>query len=133
MEPVLRNIIFAMNMVEAGMIVGSFSRTPGCDILNLPTAWGKLGAFRPDDIVNCTALVGSVNYGTDFAADVNMQFILDTHKITQQMREVIVVNPIANCAYPGVIHSGDTIMFTAMGAGWTWGTSIIRWGGRKGD
>jgi 3-oxoacyl-[acyl-carrier-protein] synthase-3 len=30
-----------------------------------------------------------------------------------------------------VIRSEDIIMFAAMGAGWTWGTSIIRWGGRK--
>jgi len=90
----------------AGMTVGVFSRTAGCDLLDLPTAWTKLDGFRPNYIVNCAALVGSVNYVTDFAADVvdvNMRINLNVYKIAQQMREVIVVNPIANCAYPGVM------------------------------
>jgi GDP-L-fucose synthase len=94
----------------AGHTVGVFSRTTGCDLLDLPTAWSKLDAFRPDYIVNCAALVGSVNYVTDFAADVvdvNMRIILNTYKIAQQMREVVVVNPIANCAYPGVMDLYD--------------------------
>lgn len=91
---------------SAGMTVGVFSRTTGCDFLDLPTAWARLDAFRPDYIVNCAAVVGSINYVTDFAADVvdvNMRIILNTYKIAQQMREVVVVNPIANCGYPGVM------------------------------
>ena len=35
--------------------------------------------------------------------DLNMRIILNTYKIAQQMREVVVVNPIANCAYPGIM------------------------------
>lgn len=91
---------------NAGMDVSVFSRTTGCDLLDLPTAWEKLDAFHPDYIVNCAALVGSINYVTDFAADVvdvNMRIILNTYKIAQQMRQVVVVNPIANCGYPGVM------------------------------
>lgn len=91
-----------------GMSVGVFSRTTGCDLLDLPTAWRKLDEFRPDYIVNCAALVGSVNYVADFAADVvdvNMRIALNTYKIAQQMREVVIVNPIANCAYPGVMDT----------------------------
>jgi GDP-L-fucose synthase len=90
----------------AGLTVGIFSRTTGCDLLDLPTAWQKLDAFHPNFIVNCAALVGSVNYVTDFAADVvdvNMRIILNTYKIAQQIREVVVINPIANCGYPGVM------------------------------
>ena len=97
------------NALEAaGHMVGVFSRTTGCDLLDLPTAWSKLDSFRPNYIINCAALVGSVNYVTDFAADVvdvNMRIALNTYKIAQQMREVVVVNPIANCAYPGVMDS----------------------------
>jgi GDP-L-fucose synthase len=92
----------------AGITVGVFSRTTGCDLLDLHEAWAKLDAFRPNYIVNCAALVGSVNYVTDFAADVvdvNMRIILNIYKIAQQMREVVVVNPIANCAYPGIMDS----------------------------
>ena len=91
---------------SSGMRVGVFSRTTGCDLLDLATAWARLDQFRPDYVVNCAALVGSVNYVTDFAADVvdvNMRIILNVYKIAQQMREVVVVNPIANCAYPGVM------------------------------
>jgi GDP-L-fucose synthase len=90
----------------AGIEVAVFSRTTGCDLLDLAGSWAKLDAFRPNYIINCAALVGSVNYVTDFAADVldvNMRIILNTYKIAQQLRDVIIVNPIANCAYPGVM------------------------------
>jgi GDP-L-fucose synthase len=91
---------------EAGLTVGVFSRTTGCDLLDLPTTWARLDAFRPDYLVNCAALVGSINYVSDFAADVvdtNMRIVLNTYKVAQQMRDVVVLNPIANCAYPGVM------------------------------
>jgi GDP-L-fucose synthase len=90
----------------ARMDVGVFSKTTGCDLTNLPSAWAQLDAFHPDYIINCAALVGSINYVTDFAADVvdmNMRIILNTYKIAQQMRQVVVINPIANCGYPGVM------------------------------
>lgn len=89
-----------------GYEVGVFSRTTGCDLLDLPVAWAKLDAFHPDYIINCAALVGSINYVSDFAADVldvNLRIILNTYKIAQQMRQVVVINPIANCGYPGVM------------------------------
>jgi GDP-L-fucose synthase len=91
---------------SAGMSVGVFSRTTGCDLIDLPGAWAKLDMFRPNYIVNCAALVGSVNYVTDFAADVvdvNMRILLNIYKIAQQMREVVIIDPIANCAYPGLM------------------------------
>jgi GDP-L-fucose synthase len=90
----------------ASITVGVFSRTSGCDLLDRPAAWAKLDAFRPTHLVNCAALVGSVNYVTDFAADVvdvNTRLILNIYKLAQQMHDVVVVNPIANCAYPGVM------------------------------
>ncbi|HLY25442.1 MAG TPA: NAD-dependent epimerase/dehydratase family protein [Aggregatilineales bacterium] len=90
----------------AGMPVAVFSRTNGCDLLDLPTTWTKLDAFRPAYIVNCAALVGSINFVSDFAADVadvNARIILNTYKVAQQLREVVVINPIANCAYPGTM------------------------------
>jgi len=103
-----RNVRIALE--SAGMNVGAFSRTTGCDLMDLPAAWARLNAFQPQYIVNCAALVGSVNYVTDFAADVvdvNMRIVLNTYKIAQQMREAIIINPIANCAYPGVMNIYD--------------------------
>jgi nucleoside-diphosphate-sugar epimerase len=92
---------------EAGITVGVFSRTTGCDLLDRPSAWAKLDAFRPTHLVNCAAVVGSVNYVTDFAADVvdvNMRIVLNIYKLAQQMHDVVVVNPIANCVvHPGVV------------------------------
>lgn len=105
------------NELEAGgMTVAAFSRTTGCDLLDLPVAWAKLDAFRPTHIVNCAAHVGSVNYVTDFAADVvdqNMRMLLNIYKIAQQMRETVVINPIANCAYPGVLDTYEEANFWA--------------------
>ena len=97
----LRNTLEA-----AGFEVAVFGRTNGCDLLDLPLARSKLDAFRPRHIVNCAALVGSINFVTDFAADVfdvNMRIVLNVYRIAREMRDVVVVNPIANCAYPGVM------------------------------
>jgi GDP-L-fucose synthase len=90
----------------AGMEVAAFSRTTGCDLRDMPAAWKALDAFRPTVIVNCAAIVGSVNYVSDFAAEVideNMRIIMNTYKIAQQMHDVVVMNPVANCGYPGVM------------------------------
>ena len=100
----------------AGVTVAAFSRTTGCDLFDLPTVWAKLDAFRPSHIVNCAAHVGSVNYVSDFAADVvdrNMRMLLNIYKIAEQMRETIVINPIANCAYPGILDTYEESQFWA--------------------
>ncbi len=96
--------------VDRGIEIGVFSRTTGCDLLDLPAAWSKIDAFRPTHMINCAAIVGSINYVSDFAADVvdvNTRMLLNLYKMAQQMREVVVVNPIANCAYPGVMDTYD--------------------------
>ena len=98
----------------AGMTVAAFSRTTGCDLLDLPGSWAKLDPFAPTHIVNCAAHVGSVNYVSDFAADVvdlNMRMLLNIYKLAQQMRETIVINPIANCAYPGYLDTYEEASF----------------------
>lgn len=94
----------------AGMTVASFSRTSGCDLMDLQKTWAQLDAFRPDYLVNCAAHVGSINFVTDFAADVvdtNMRIVLNTYKVAQQLHDAVVINPIANCAYPGVMDVYD--------------------------
>lgn len=91
-------------LTEKGYDVHGLSRISGCDLLDLPSAWRAIDAVRPDFIVNCAAHVGSVNYVADFAAavfDDNMRMLLNLYKIAMQLREVVVINPIANCAYPG--------------------------------
>ncbi|MBI2637992.1 NAD-dependent epimerase/dehydratase family protein [Candidatus Peregrinibacteria bacterium] len=59
---------------------------------------------KPDIIVNCAAHVGSLNYVTEQAAAViidNSRMIISIYEaITEVCHEAIVINPIANCAYP---------------------------------
>lgn len=101
---------------SAGFHIGVFSRTTGCDLCDLPTVWARLDAFRPTHIVNCAAHVGSVNYVTDFAAQVvdqNMRMLLNVYRIAEQMRETLIINPIANCAYPGILDKYDEDSFWA--------------------
>jgi len=91
---------------DPSLDVYGLSRTSGCDLTDLKSAWLAIDPIRPDYIVNCAAHVGSVNYVSDFAADVvdlNMRMALNIYRVAQQLRETVVVNPIANCAYPGAL------------------------------
>ena len=94
----------ACEALEAcGATVRSFSRRSGCDLLDLETAGREIGAFRPHYLVNCAAMVGSVKYVSDRAADiidVNMRMLLNVYRIARDLKDTVVVNPIANCAYP---------------------------------
>ena len=51
-------------------------------------------------------MVGSVNYvsrcGADIT-DINMRLLLNVYKIAQRLGEAVVINPVANCAYPGAM------------------------------
>ena len=91
-----------------------FSRTTGCDLSDMSTAWKAIDGFRPSVIVNCAAVVGSVNFVSDFAADVidqNMRIILNTYKIAQNMHDTVIINPVANCAYPGDLNDYEESKF----------------------
>jgi nucleoside-diphosphate-sugar epimerase len=57
-------------METAGLAVGVFNRTAGCDLRDLPSAWARLDTFRPTHLVNCATLVGRLNYVTGFAVSV---------------------------------------------------------------
>lgn len=88
----------------AGFQVTSFSRTSGCDLLDLQNARKRLQEFAPDYIVNCAALEGSINYVGKSPADVldiNTRMILNVYKIALEIPGTIIVNPVANCGYPG--------------------------------
>ena len=65
----------------------------------------ELKRIKPDYIINCAAVVGSLNYVTEQAAnilDVNLKMILNLYKAVQTVSpSSTIINPIANCAYPG--------------------------------
>ncbi len=60
--------------------------------------------YQPDFIINCAAHVGSLNYVSQFAANVildNTRILLNMYEaIVSLPKKPIVINPIANCAYP---------------------------------
>ncbi|PKQ29465.1 MAG: GDP-L-fucose synthetase, partial [Actinobacteria bacterium HGW-Actinobacteria-10] len=92
---------------SAGMTVHDLSRSTGCDLLNEEAAAALIEGLDPDYIVNCAAVVGSINYVTERAAevvDLNMRIILNTYRIALRCSHATVVNPIANCAYPGIME-----------------------------
>lgn len=89
---------------ESGHEVHALSRSFGCDLLDLPGALRAIAPLRPDVLVNCAAHVGSVNYVSDFAADVlddNLRMQLNLYRIAKELRGTVLVNPVANCAFPG--------------------------------
>jgi GDP-L-fucose synthase len=83
------------------------SRTTGCDITNLNRLVDTINQIRPDIIINAAAHVGSIAYVTNYAGDVvrdNSLMYLNLYEaIRQTNSNIIVINPISNCSYPGII------------------------------
>ena len=91
------------------------SRHDGLDLTDLNNTNSVFKKIKPDIIVNCAALVGSLNYVTQIAAnifDINMRMLLNIYKAIQEKSpETILINPIANCAYPGNIDAYSEDLF----------------------
>ncbi len=89
---------------DNGVDIISTSKTLGLDLLNLQDTKTFLSLHKPDYIINCAAHVGSLNYVTHHAADVildNSRMLLNMYEaIASLEKKPIVINPIANCAYP---------------------------------
>jgi GDP-L-fucose synthase len=94
---------------EAQMPCSSASRSEGTDLKDVESARELFRARRPAFIVNCAAHVGSLNYVTAQAADVitvNSQIILGIYlAVTAECPDALVINPIANCAYPATVET----------------------------
>jgi GDP-L-fucose synthase len=74
------------------------------DLRNTNETCDFFNELKPDFVINCAAHVGSLNYVTQHAADVildNSRMILSMYEaIAKTCPKAIVINPIANCAYP---------------------------------
>jgi GDP-L-fucose synthase len=83
------------------------SRRSGCDILNIDNLISVISDINPDYIINAAAHVGSINYVTKYAADVchdnTMMYINIFKAINEVNPNIILINPISNCSYPGII------------------------------
>jgi len=100
-----RNVVGVLK--NAGIEVDILSRkTCNFDLQFLGTNGYHDRVLREADyVVNCAANVGSLNYVTDKAAEVihtNSTMILNLYYILRRLQSsAVVINPIANCAFPG--------------------------------
>lgn len=80
------------------------SRKTGVDLRDKESAMAFFTKSKPDFIVNCAAHIGSLNYVTEQAAEVisdNLRMIISMYEaIKESCPKAIIINPIANCAYP---------------------------------
>lgn len=94
---------------DSGYQIFSASRSSGTDLTDYNKTVSCFQENKPDIIINLAAFVGSLNYVTKQAAeifDVNMRMLLNIFKATQfVLPNSILLNPIANCAYPGNLEN----------------------------
>jgi GDP-L-fucose synthase len=81
------------------------SRANGVDLTGYENTKKHLSEILPDVIINCAAHVGSINYVTNFAADVvhdNVQMSLNIYKaVLKTCSNAKIINLLSNCSYPG--------------------------------
>ena len=80
------------------------SLTQGLDLRDPAATAAFLREHQPTHVINCAAHVGSLNYVTEQAATVvadNSRMVLSMYEgVAQACPQALVINPIANCAYP---------------------------------
>jgi len=81
------------------------SKRDGLDLTDMGSTATVITETAPDLVINCAAKVGSLNMVTQLAADVidiNLRMLLNIYRAIHEARnQIILINPIANCAYPG--------------------------------
>lgn len=81
------------------------SRRDGWDLTDDRETTRQLRDLQPDVIVNCAAMVGSLNYVTEQAADVadqNLRMLASLYRAAaQEVPRATIIHPVANCAFPG--------------------------------
>jgi len=91
----------------AGHEVITLSRRDGLDLTDLESAQSLFRKHQPYALVNCAAFVGSLNFVAAQAArivDLNMRMLLNIYRAaSEHSSEAIIINPIANCAFPATL------------------------------
>ncbi|MCC3155056.1 NAD-dependent epimerase/dehydratase family protein [Hymenobacter sp. BT770] len=97
-----RNVADMLRSHEVEFVGASL--TTGLDLRDTVATAAFLREHQPTHIINCAAHVGSLNYVTEKAATVvsdNSRMVLGMYEaVAQECPKALVVNPIANCAYP---------------------------------
>jgi GDP-L-fucose synthase len=81
------------------------SRQTGCDILNYDNLLDVVKTINPDIIINSSAHVGGVDYVSKNSADIcgdNSLMYINIYKVINAVnKDILLINPLANCSYPG--------------------------------
>ena len=84
------------------------SRKTGCDLTDFNSIKSKLLEINPDIIIHSAAHVGSISYVSKNCAEVvhdNSLMYINLYKaINETNPKILVINPISNCSYPGIIN-----------------------------
>lgn len=102
-----RNVVSGLQAQHHQVTV--LSRRDGLDLTDRAATASCFAEIRPDALVNLAARVGSLNLVTQQAADIvdsNMRILLNIYQaIAEVTRQTYVINPIANCAFPGHLEN----------------------------
>ena len=102
-----RNVIATLK--GRGIQSSSASRAEGIDLRDADQTVRLLESTQPRFVINCAANVGSLNYVTKQAAEVatdNTRMIINLYEaLSRVSAHSVVINPIANCAYPASAES----------------------------
>lgn len=83
------------------------SRRTGCDMTDINQLASTIKKIQPDVIINAAAHVGSIAYVTKYAGDVcrdnSLMYINLYQAVSEIDKNIIIINPISNCSYPGII------------------------------
>ncbi|OGX87119.1 hypothetical protein BEN47_11605 [Hymenobacter lapidarius] len=97
-----RNVADMLSSHEVDFV--GTSLTQGLDLRDPAATAAFLREHQPTHIINCAAHVGSLNYVSQQAATVvadNSRMVLGMYEaVAQECPQALVINPIANCAYP---------------------------------
>jgi GDP-L-fucose synthase len=83
------------------------SRRDGTDMTDFVSLINTLEEINPDIIIHAAAHVGSIAYVSKYCADVvhdNTQMYITLYQaVAAHNKDIVVINPISNCSYPGII------------------------------
>jgi len=92
-------------LISRGITMDIASRATGCDLRDFDSFYATMENVRPNVVINCAAMVGSLKYVSDYAADVahnNLLMLTNMYRVLGlKFPEVALIQPIANCMYPG--------------------------------
>jgi len=90
---------------KTNILFKGISKSDGFDIINQKKLTDYLKKYKPDFIINLCANVGSISYLSHIPAEIISSNTLMINSIYESISKSkcksTIINPIANCAYPG--------------------------------